>query len=154
MRGESNLSRTHTLMRRWVRRLRIRGSERGSTLAEFGLSFALLFSILFGIVDFGRALYAYDAISDAARIGTRYAIVRGASSGDPATAATIEWFVQNNCCAGLNPNSIIVNTAWNPNNSAGSTVTVQVSYTLTFMLPFLPTWSVPMSASSQMMISQ
>jgi Flp pilus assembly protein TadG len=135
-------------------RLRIAVNERGTSLAEFGLSFLLLFSILFGIVDFGRALYAYDAISDAARIGTRFAIVRGSSSGSPASASTIASFVEYNCCAGLTPTAIAVNTTWSPNNNPGSTVNVQVSYTLHFMLPYLPTWSVPMSASSQMVISQ
>jgi Flp pilus assembly protein TadG len=136
------------------RRLRIRDSERGSSLIEFGFSFVLLFSILFGIVDFGRALYAYDAIADAARIGTRFAIVRGSSSGSPASAATISSFVEDNCCAGLTGSAVSVTTTWNPNNNPGSTVTVQVSYTLKFMLPYLPTSSVPMSASSQMVISQ
>jgi Flp pilus assembly protein TadG len=130
------------------------GNELGSTLAEFGLSFALLFSILFGIIDFGRALYAYDAISDAARIGTRYAIVRGASSGAPVSASTVAWFVANNCCAGLDASTITVTTTWSPNNKPGGVVKVQVQYTLSFMLPFLPTASVPMSATSQMVISQ
>jgi Flp pilus assembly protein TadG len=121
---------------------------------EFALGFVLRFSIIFGIIDFGRALYAYDAISDAARIGTRYAIVRGASSNSPVTASTVAWYVANNCCAGLDPNAITVTTTWSPNNQAGSTVTVQVNYTLTFMTPLLPTWSVPMSATSAMVISQ
>ncbi len=133
---------------------RLRANEHGSAIAEFGLGFVVLFSVLFGIVDFGRALYAYDAISDAARIGTRFAIVRGSSSGSPATSSTISSYVQNNCCAGLTPSSITVTTTWNPNNNPGSTVTVQVSYSLTFMLPFLPTSSVPMSATSEMVISQ
>jgi Flp pilus assembly protein TadG len=154
MRNESNPGRIRTLLGRRIPHFRVPGNERGTSLAEFGLSFVLLFSIIFGIIDFGRALYAYDAISDAARIGTRYAIVRGSSSNYPVTASTVSWYVANNCCAGLDTSAITVNTTWNPNNNPGSTVTVQVSYTLSFMLPFLPTTSVPMSASSQMLISQ
>jgi Flp pilus assembly protein TadG len=133
--------------------LRARG-QLGSSLLEFGVASALLLTVMFGIVDFGRGLYAYDAISEAARIGTRYAIVRGSSSSAPVSASTVAWYVQNNCCAGLNPTSINVTTTWSPNNTPGSTVKVQVQYSLTFMFPYLPTSSISMSASSQMVISQ
>jgi Flp pilus assembly protein TadG len=153
MQDESNRGRVPAkLLATWRRRIPF--GEQGGTLIEFGLSFVLFFSILFGIVDFGRALYAYDAISDAARTGTRYAIVHGSSSTSPATAATISSYVTTNCCAGLSSTAITVNTTWNPNNSPGSTVNVQVQYTFKFILPFLPSTSVPMSASSQMVISQ
>jgi Flp pilus assembly protein TadG len=133
---------------------RLAGEQLGSSLFEFAVGSAMLLTIMFGIVDFGRALYAYDAISDAARIGTRYAIVRGSSSSVPVTAATVEWYVQNNCCAGLNPNSINVTTTWSPNNNPGSNVKVSVQYTLTFMFPYLPTSSVSMSAASEMVVAQ
>lgn len=154
MHGTSRSSGLRGLIARATLRLRAARGDLGSTLVEFGLSFVLLFSILFGIIDLGRALYAYDAISDAARIGTRFAVVRGSSSNTPASASTIAWFVANNCCAGLDPNAITVTTTWHPDNNPGSAVTIQVNYTLTFMLPFLPTTSVPMTASSQMIISQ
>lgn len=149
---------TSRVIRAWMWRgiepLRNRRGECGATLLEFALSCVLLFSILFGIVDFGRALYAYDAISDAARVGTRYAIVHGSSSASPATASSISSYVTGLCCAGLSTSAIKVNATWNPNNSPGSTVNVQVQYTFNFILPFLPAASVPMSASSQMVISQ
>jgi Flp pilus assembly protein TadG len=154
MRDESILNLIRQRMRFPPRRFPRRADERGTSIVEFALSFVLLFSIIFGIIDFGRALYAYDAISDAARIGTRYAIVRGSSSNSPVTASVVAWYVANNCCAGLDPNAITVTTTWSPNNHPGGTVTVQVNYTLTFMLPFLPSWSVPMSASSAMVVSQ
>lgn len=48
---------------------------RGQTIVEFALA-ATVFLVLFvGIVDFGRALFAYDEIGQLARITTRYAIV-------------------------------------------------------------------------------
>lgn len=141
-----------TRLAAWSRR--IRDGEQAGTVIEFALSFVLLFSILFGIIDFGRALYAYDAISDAARTGTRYAIVHGSSSGSPATSSTISTYVTTNCCAGLSASSITVTTTWSPNNNPGSTVNVQVNYSLNFILPLLPSVAVPMSASSQMAISQ
>lgn len=141
-------------MRRVTGPLRGRRGEWGATILEFGLSFTLLFLILFGIVDFGRALYAYDAIADAARIGTRYAIVHGSSSSSPATSSTISTYVTGQCCAGLSTSALTVTTTWNPNNNPGSTVNIQVQYNFNFILPFLPSATVPMSATSQMVISQ
>lgn len=137
-----------------TRARRMRDEQRAGSLLEFALSFALLFSILFGVIDFGRALYAYDAISDAARTGTRYAIVHGSASLSPATPDAISTYVTTNCCAGLSSSAITVTTTWSPDNNPGSTVNVQVQYTFNFILPFLPTASVPMSSSSQMSISQ
>ena len=48
---------------------------RGQTLVEFALIIPLFVLLLFGIVDFGRAVLAYNSISNAAREGARTAIV-------------------------------------------------------------------------------
>jgi hypothetical protein len=50
-------------------------SERSQSLTEFALVAPILFFILFGIVDFGRAVYYYVTISQAANEGARVAIV-------------------------------------------------------------------------------
>src|SRR5690348_7145449 len=51
--------------------------EKGSTLVEFALVFMLLMTMMLGIVNFGRALYAYHFVSNAARSATRWAAVNG-----------------------------------------------------------------------------
>lgn len=51
-----------------------RGS-RGQGLVEFALVLPLILLLLFAILDFGRAVYAYSTIGDAARTGSRVAIV-------------------------------------------------------------------------------
>src|SRR5919106_5744427 len=48
---------------------------RGQTLVEFALVLPLFVLLLFGILDFGRAVLAYNSISNAAREGSRTAIV-------------------------------------------------------------------------------
>jgi len=53
--------------------------ERGSTLVEFALVFMLLMTMMLGILDFGRVLYAYHFVSNAARTAARWAIVTGHS---------------------------------------------------------------------------
>jgi Flp pilus assembly protein TadG len=52
-----------------------RKPSRGQTLVEFALVIPLFVLLLFGIVDFGRAVLAYNSISNAAREGARTAIV-------------------------------------------------------------------------------
>jgi Flp pilus assembly protein TadG len=51
--------------------------DRGSALVEMAISFPILAMMLFAIIQFSIALYTYDFLSDAAREGARWAIVRG-----------------------------------------------------------------------------
>jgi Flp pilus assembly protein TadG len=60
----------------------VRG-ENGGTLVETALSLLLLFVFIFGIMELSLALYSYHFVSDAAREGTRYAIVRGSDWANP-----------------------------------------------------------------------
>lgn len=55
--------------------MRMRGPERGQSLVEFALVLPVLLLLFMGILDFGRAVYAYNTLSNAAREGARVAIV-------------------------------------------------------------------------------
>jgi Flp pilus assembly protein TadG len=48
---------------------------RGQTLVEFALVIPILIVMLMGIFDLGRAIFAYNAITNAAREGARLGIV-------------------------------------------------------------------------------
>lgn len=48
---------------------------RGQALVEFAIATSIFLTLMFAMVDFGRALFAYDGVAQAARVGTRYAIV-------------------------------------------------------------------------------
>ena len=52
-----------------------RPSPRGQALVEFALVLPLLLLIFMGLFDFGRAVFAYNSLSNAAREGARVAIV-------------------------------------------------------------------------------
>lgn len=60
--------------RGWRGRLR---GETGGTLVETALSITILLVLVIGIMDACLMVYSYHFISNAAREGTRYAIVRG-----------------------------------------------------------------------------
>jgi Flp pilus assembly protein TadG len=48
---------------------------RGQALVEFALVLPLVMLLIFGAVDFGRAIYAYNSMAEAARQANRTAIV-------------------------------------------------------------------------------
>jgi Flp pilus assembly protein TadG len=50
-------------------------SPRAQALVEFALVLPLLVILIVGLFDFGRAVYTYNAIANAARTGNRVAIV-------------------------------------------------------------------------------
>jgi Flp pilus assembly protein TadG len=52
-----------------------RPSGQGQALTEFALLLPVLLIVLMGVFDFGRAIYAYNAVANAAREGGRTAIV-------------------------------------------------------------------------------
>lgn len=61
--------------------------ERGQSLVEMALLLPVLVLILMALFDFGRAIYAYNTVSNAARDGARLAIVDQRTSGSTYLAA-------------------------------------------------------------------
>lgn len=131
-----------------------RWNDMGAALVEFGLVVVVFFMFVFGVMDFGRMIYTYHFVSDAACQATRYAIVRGATSTDPATAADVAAYVKSITPEGIDPSSITVSTSWSPNDAPGSNVKVQVSDDFHFMTPVLAKYQMTLSDASQMVISQ
>jgi Flp pilus assembly protein TadG len=57
-----------------VRSTNSRRRERGATLVEFAIGATVFLTAMFAVVEFGRALWTHNALSDAARRGARYAV--------------------------------------------------------------------------------
>jgi Flp pilus assembly protein TadG len=55
--------------------IEISESKRGQSLVEFALIFPIFILVLVGLFDLGRAVYAYNTISNASRESVRVAIV-------------------------------------------------------------------------------
>jgi hypothetical protein len=74
--------------------IRNKNREGGATLVEFAIGATVFLTAMFAVLEFGRALWVHNALSDAARRGARYAVMNPASSesavknvvvyGDPA----------------------------------------------------------------------
>jgi Flp pilus assembly protein TadG len=67
-----------------------RKSQRGATLVEYAFVAIFVLTLTFGVSGFGHFLYVYHAINNAAKEGTRWASVNGATCN------------QDNSCNGAN----------------------------------------------------
>lgn len=140
--------------------LRRAGSEHGSAIVETALSFIVLLTMIFGILAISLALYTYNFIADAAREGTRYAMVRGSScqgfaSACPAQASDVQTYVKGLTFPGIKPSAMTVTTTWPVgNNNPGNPVKVTVQYQFPLAIPFLTARTLSLKSSSQMVISQ
>jgi Flp pilus assembly protein TadG len=130
-------------------RTKRRCRTRGQALVEFALVAPLFFALLFAVIEAGRFIYHYEMLNNATRAGIRYAIIHGASSGDPtgppadATGADVKQAVSDAAMGlvGVGQMTIPDPTYSGPNGSSnkrGSNVTVSVSFTYSPLLPVLP----------------
>ncbi len=57
-----------------------KSGQRGATLVEFAVGATVFLTAMFAVIEFGRALWTHNALSDAARRAARYAINQPAST--------------------------------------------------------------------------
>ena len=108
-----------------MKRLR---QETGQALVEFALTLLIFLTLLLFVADSGQILWRYVSVSEAARVGARYAVTHGAGSTAPigpnGYAALTSWI--HDRVTGL-PGATVT-AVWNPSNARGSAVTVTVTY--------------------------
>jgi len=140
----------------------------GQTLVETAISISILITLTFGIILTGLALYSYNFVAESAREGSRYAMVRGSSCTSPcteATSASVQSYVQNLGYPGLTSSELIVTTTWpdtgysctpseSPCNNPGNNVMVQVTYSFPWNIPLLPSGTLSLTSTSEVVISQ
>ncbi len=140
-------------------------------MVEFVVAATALLLFIFGILEFGRVLYTYHAVSNGARLGARWAIVRGSLCAAPvdhcnASSSDVQTFVRAQTPL-LVANSITVTATWtsstDPNSACGAggtnvpghSVCVTVSYPFHFAVPLVSHLSpLTLTSSSKMIISE
>ncbi|MGA9463317.1 MAG: TadE/TadG family type IV pilus assembly protein [Terracidiphilus sp.] len=156
--------------------------EQGSSLVEIAISISLLLCLLFGVIEVSLGLYTYHYVSDAAREGSRYALVRGALCTGFADCGIDGTGVQN-YVRGLgypyiDAANMTVTTTWYSAswsnvgtpaqtttwaacgtvpagcNLPGNQVEVKVKYTFPLNIPWWKSTVVSMGSTSRMVISQ
>jgi Flp pilus assembly protein TadG len=138
-------------------------------MVEFAFAAMALLLVFFGIIEYGRALYAYHTVANAARIGARWAMVRGSASCAGtidhcnASSLDVQAYIQSQVPI-LDGNPLEVQADWPGSNagctsstdfhSAGCPVVVTVKHTFDFAIPLISQIALPMTSSSEMRISQ
>jgi Flp pilus assembly protein TadG len=152
-------------------------SERGDSMIEFAVVAIVLFMCIFGIMDCSRALYAYHLASYSAREATRYAMVRGSTWKTAsctttttfscnATSANVQAYVKSIAPLAIDVSSLTVTTTWPGTELPGSATTcsvadahspgclvmVQVNYAFNYTLPLLPSTTLNLTSTSEVVI--
>ena len=139
----------------------LKKSESGQAIVEIAIALPVIAAFTFTMIELCLAFYTFCMISESAREGTRYAIVRGAtcqtSTGGSCTASasTINGVVTHLGWPNLGNGTLSANTTYlNGNENPGSRVQIVVSYVFPYNVPFAPKGTLHMSSASVMYIVQ
>jgi len=117
-----------------------RNTELGQSLVEFSMVLPIFLVLIFGLVDFGRAFYAWLIVTEAAREGARAAAVQG-------DASTVNSKIYASFCSGTgspppssscgidDSSSVFQITTGNLQGTRGQETTVDITYTFSFVTP-------------------
>ena len=157
----------------WQRRTN--SDDSGSAIVEMAISSSILFAVFFGVFQFAMGFYAYQYLSDAAREGARWAIVRGSTSCANngidhcgALQDDVQTYVRNLGYPGINASNLTATVSYYsaPStsggnwvlctgcNNPGKRVKVFLTYAYPLNIPFIPSRTLNLQAVSQMVIAQ
>ncbi len=150
----------------------------GGQLIEFTLCLPILLTVFVGIIYLSFVLYAAHFVTSGANDGARYAIVRGSEWKGVACATTstvnctatnsdVSNYVASVVPGGLRAANLSVSTTWSGrtatggncdtqsgSNSPNCLVKVQVTYVLTFPLPYMSSHGTTLTGTAVMTIIQ
>jgi Flp pilus assembly protein TadG len=111
--------------------------QRGVGIVEFAFIIPIVILLTIGAIEVARAVSVQASINQAAKETVRFASVRGSASGAAATEAELEAMAVQ--LADLTAGSTSADVSWDPDNSPGSVITVDMQTTFTpIALPFGP----------------
>ena len=154
-----------------LRPLSSRRGARGQAIFEILVSLIVFITMLLAVIQMGLAAYSYHFISEAAREGARWAMVRGSACTSftttcPAALTDIQNYVTGLAYPGITASAMTVTASWcgptsstppacsTGTNAPGQIVRVAIQYKFPVGIPFVPASTITMNAMSQMVISQ
>lgn len=107
-------------------------------MVEFAIVLPLLLILLIGVFEFGRAWNVYHAVTDAARLGARSAVVADPVTTQDSVYAIIKRALRR---ASIDTTAATITlTGWRSGSGTPATVNIQVPYQFVFLRPFMR-WS-------------
>ncbi len=147
--------------------------SRGGTLVETALCLTVFCAVLIGLIYLAMTLYTFHSMSEVARLGTRWASVRGSTSclstqhvtTCNATAADIAAYIGGLGYGGINSSNVSVSwcnpptggtqdTTCSATRSPGNLVKVKITRSTNLLLPMISSKAISLTSTSQMLISQ
>ena len=125
-----------------------RRDERGAALAQFAIGATIFFTVLFAVLEVSRLLWTHNTLSDAVRLGARYAVINlknelSPANGKPRVKNVVAYGVPDPAggampvVSGLTPDNVDVVYSANFGVKQG-TVTVRIiNYQFIFSLPLV-----------------
>ncbi len=134
--------------------------SRGQAAVEFALAMPALLLIVFGIVDFGRAVWAYNSVAYLARDGARYGTVpsHGTSAIQTYAAGRCTTMLTDTCGFTAPPaaNAAAISVTRGTCGSTAAPVVITVSFEFQAATPMIANlWgggTLPLQATSQMYV--
>jgi Flp pilus assembly protein TadG len=112
--------------------------EEGASLLEFAIAATVFITVMFAVIEFGRALWLHNALTDAARRGARYAVLHKAADIDDVKKIVVYGDLTGTTPLVENLSTNNVTVAYNGFNLDGGTVSVSVhDYDFQLILPLL-----------------
>lgn len=118
-----------------------RDNERGATLVEFAIGVTIFVTAMFAVLEFGRALWTHNALTDAARRGARYAVLHTQASSEQVKNVVV-YGNENGSGQSMLPNLSTgdVDVDYNGFGLNDGTVTVSINeYQFQFVIPMVGT---------------
>jgi Flp pilus assembly protein TadG len=133
-----------------------RDNQRGSTLVEFSIAATIFITAMFAVMEFGRALWVHNALTDAARRGARYASMHTQASSAQVKNVVVYGNPEGSGQAMLtNLSTGIVNVDYNNFGLNNGTVSVSITnYQFQFVIPLfgaritMPNYKTTLTAES------
>jgi len=117
--------------------------EKGSSLVEYAIGATVFLMAVFGVLEFGRALWAHNALTDAARQGARYGALHTSGGAEDSNIKNLVVYGKTSggtkpIVPGLSTTNVVITRSADFSVNSG-TVTVKITnYSFKFVLPFLP----------------
>jgi Flp pilus assembly protein TadG len=127
-------------------------------MTEFALSATVFLMLTFAIIEMAMVVYSYNTISHAARECVRYAIVHSPTGPNPATTAQIKniavSYADLPAPNQLTPSAITVTWPADANLPSQQDAQCTISLNYSLRIPFLPSRTLPLTATARMLVSQ
>ncbi len=110
-------------------------NERGQAMVEFALVMPFLLLLLIAVFEFARAWNVYHAVTDAARLGARSAVVANTVTTQDSVYAVVNRALARASIDTTRATKML--SGWRTGSGTPATMTIAVPYRFVFLRPFM-----------------